>query len=354
MVNSSNSVVQQRIEGLDWLRGLMAISIMFYHYYGRIYGHPDSSTFIGKWAIYGVSTFFVLSGISLAIIYNRFIKGVLSSLKFFVRRIFRILPLMGLATVFILIQNALDGSDQPSFNIVFLNLTTLFGFISPTKYLPLGAWSIGNEMVFYAFTPFIIMLYNWKKWAGNIFVLITWIMGVVFAFHWLNADISTAYQWPMYINPFNQFFLFTSGIFLYYNFKNIKVPTDFFWGYLAFVIGFFLFFPVSGDQINIVTGYNRLVFSIICIFLVFFFWKIDFRLPAIFEKPLASFGIATYSVYLLHPFAIDILQKNLHLPVNINLMILAILITIIVSLIVYEYFEKPFMEFGKRITSVRK
>ncbi len=62
-----------RIESLDWLRGLMAIAIMFYHLTSWHITPLDSSSVLGRLGIYGVSVFFILSGLSMAVVYSNFI-----------------------------------------------------------------------------------------------------------------------------------------------------------------------------------------------------------------------------------------------------------------------------------------
>ncbi len=92
-----------RINSLDYLRGLMAIGIMFYHFFVWTFGTYESDTFLEKIGLYGVSVFYV--------------------------------P-----------------------NKILLNLSGLFGFVAFDKYIPTGAWSIGNELVFYAFFPIVLIL----------------------------------------------------------------------------------------------------------------------------------------------------------------------------------------------------
>lgn len=82
--------LNDRLEPLDWLRGLMALSIMLYHF-GPWH---DAAHPIGRLGIYGVSIFFILSGLSMAIAYDRYICDVPSSVSFFIRRLFRIWPLL--------------------------------------------------------------------------------------------------------------------------------------------------------------------------------------------------------------------------------------------------------------------
>ncbi len=85
-----------RVESLDYLRGLMAISVMLYHYgyYSGIL--LDSSSLLGKLGIYAVSIFYILSGLSLAIVYKNKITSTSDICNFWIKRICRIAPLFWL------------------------------------------------------------------------------------------------------------------------------------------------------------------------------------------------------------------------------------------------------------------
>ena len=183
----------KRIESLDWLRGFMAIAIMLYHLTGWIFKITwEADSILGKFGIYSVSIFFILSGLSMAIVYNRYIVNIQSSVFFIVRRIFRIWPLLWICIVLVIVpfilKNGITGISEPW--KIFINMTTLFGFIDPSNYINAGAWSIGNEMVYYALTPLIIIIFNKKKIFGNIFALFTFIVSLVFAFHIMDNSKS--------------------------------------------------------------------------------------------------------------------------------------------------------------------
>jgi len=95
---------QNRIEPLDWLRGLMAVSIMFYHLAANFYVQPNADSFIGRLGIYAVSVFFILSGLSLAHVYHASVNDIKSYLFFMIKRIFRIWPLLWIALVLVMLQ----------------------------------------------------------------------------------------------------------------------------------------------------------------------------------------------------------------------------------------------------------
>lgn len=131
------------------------------------YAPLDSSNALGRLGVYGVSIFFILSGLSVAIVYNASIKDITTSINLFIRRILRIWPLLWVVCFLIFFKMYMSGTY--SWKLLLINITTLFGFIKPTAYLATGAWSIGNEMVYYALTPLIFYLYNYKKRVGNFF-----------------------------------------------------------------------------------------------------------------------------------------------------------------------------------------
>lgn len=337
-----------RQESLDWLRGLMAFAIMIYHLTGwQQVAKLESGTLLGNLGIYGVSIFFVLSGLSMAIVYHHYIKDAKSSLFFFLRRLFRIWPLLWIC---ILLVSALNFilKDQLYLYKIFINLTTLFGFIAPDQYINTGAWSIGNEMVYYAITPLIIALYNYKNIYGNIFTLFTVIIGLYFAFYALDSSSTLAQEWSTYVNPFNNLFLYVCGIAIYYNFHDINFKNTAIPMILVSLI-LLTYYPVSGDQINIVTNTNRLIFSFCSILITFGFYKLTISLPHIVTKPLANLGEATYGVYLLHPIVYMFTSR----VIDNSLAVITItsILTIIVANIAYRLYEKPFIKLGKKLTS---
>lgn len=346
-------IKKQRIGTLDYLRGLMALAIMFYHLISWKVNILNSNTFLGRLGIYGVSIFFILSGLSMAIVYNKFIDNIRTSIYFFVRRIFRIWPLLWVACM---LQISILYFQNQSFSIkiLILNMTTLFGFIKPGAYICTGAWSIGNEMVYYALTPLVIFLFNKKKLFGNLVFLFSVLVGMIFSLILLNNNKTLAEQWIIYINPFNNFFLYNSGIFIYYNLKDIKFNELANNVLLVVSILLFILIPIQGDPINIVTGFPRVIFVVLSLIIVICFWKSQTKLPKFISKPLETFGLVTYGVYILHPIVntyISIILNRVGIK-SISIQIfLIITITIISSLFIYYCFESKFINIGKRITN---
>ncbi len=352
--NSANSTMQnKRIDSLDWLRGLMALSIMVYHLTGWYFYHPDASVFLGRMGIYGVSIFFILSGLSMAIVYNHYITSTQSAFFFFIRRIFRIWPLLWIATFLTIIIS----SNTPSFTKIFLNLTGLFGFVPPYAYIATGAWSIGNEMVYYALTPIFLWTYNKKIGLGNLLFAVTVIIGLYFSSILMTPIKTLPDQWGIYIHPFNNLFLYTAGIAIYYNLRNIKIQQGLNLVILLSCAMAFIFFPIEGNQIIAVTGWNRIIFVMLSIGLVVGFYKFTLNITNIIAYPLEKLGIVTYGVYILHPLIKIATNKAFSIiGVNNKSVIFTVIIinTIIISLISYYSLELRMMRFGKKITVKNK
>jgi len=358
----------KRLYNLDYLRGLAAFGIMLYHYSTFLYSGFTSAEFLGRIGIYGVSLFYILSGLTLFYVYSSTMQPSKNDLiSFAKKRFFRIYPLLWLATILSIIltrqfpfaKNASSSMHQifSWLKMVILNLSGLFGVTHRGSYFATGAWSIGNELVFYLFFPVFILLKNKSKLGLGIISVFILAIYLYFSFSLLHNNNTLADQWITYINPLNQVFLFLGGFLIGILFKNMEISKTITLTILLFGVLLFVFYPVSGDQINLVTGINRMVFTLSCFLITFSFYKINIKFPGIIDKPLSLLGEASYSIYLLHPIVYIIINgiyhhfsERLHSVPKISIAVLSILITLISSYFVYQKFEKYFM----RLSNPRK
>ena len=262
-------------------------------------GRTDSLSFLGRMGIYGVSMFFVLSGLSMAYVYSQYIRDLRTSAIFLVRRIFRIWPLLWMAVLAVTLGKILTHQD-PKWTLVLLNITTAFGFISPESYINIGAWSIGNGMVYCANSRYYLC-FNRRRLLGNILLVATALVGAIYSFGVLSSQKTLGSQWTAYINPFNNLFLYCAGIAIYYNTKDFKVSQCHVGALFLVSLSLFIFYPAQGDPINVVTGVNGVVFSLASVLLVLAFYKAAFRVPSLLSIALTQLGVVTYGVYLWHP-----------------------------------------------------
>lgn len=155
----------------------------------------------------------------------------------------------------------------------------------------------------------------------------------------------------------NQVFLFLGGFLIGLFFQNIKISNLISLGILIVGLGLFIFYPVSGPNIKLVTGVNRLVFTLSCFLICLSFYKITFQFPKFIHKPLSILGESSYSIYLLHPIAYTaigiiltiISERFFHFSESLYV-IIPMIATVVMSYFVYNYFEKYFMKFGRSKT----
>ena len=335
---------------LDYLRGMAALGIMIYHYTLWAVGALSSDTFLKKHGVYGVSIFYILSGLTLYLVYyDKMQPNKEDVLLFIKKRFLRIFPLLWLATI----ATIFIATKTPETLDVVLNLTGLFGFIKWGSYVAVGAWSIGNELVFYVFFPFFILFTRSYKLLMVMLSFIIFLLFLYFTFIKLNPNVPISRQWVDYVNPLNQVFFFLIGYLIGAFLKTVTINNSITILFLVFGLSIFAFYPVDGDAINIVTGFNRLVLTFSCILICIGFYKLTIKVPYIIHKPLAILGEASYSVYLLHPILYYLIgltfpffnEHSIYFSTKGRIIISAI-ITIIVSYFVYTYFEKHFMRKG--------
>lgn len=341
-----------RLYNLDYLRGLAAFGIMIYHYLSWGLGDFSADTFVRRVGIYGVSIFYVLSGLTLYFVYYDKMKPSADDLKaFFKKRILRIFPLLWLVTI----AAILLSRSIPDFSDLFLNLSGLFGFIKWDTYFSIGVWSIGNELVFYVFFPFFILFAKSYKPLLVLLSIVLFSLYLYFAFVKLTPESDLTGQWRSYVNPLNQVFLFLGGFLMGLLFKNMRISNTRSFILLLIGVGTVVFIPTSERDIELVTGLNRLLFTSCCFLICFCFYKLTFRFPAFVHKPLTLLGEASYSVYLLHPLVWTVTKIGFAvvsdytgtIPIAVELLLSAV-VTLIISYFSYEYFEKFFMRLGRK------
>ncbi len=344
----------KRLYTLDYLRGFAAFAIMLYHYLGWAYGSFDAESFLGRVGVYGVSIFYVLSGLTLYHVYFDKMKPDRISMKdFFIKRLFRIFPLLWL----VMGVTLLISKDRPDTYEIFLNITGLFSVVEWESYIGTGVWSIGNELVFYLFFPFFIILS--KRSLPFFYALCGALLGlyVYFAFYVLDEALVLRQQWSDFINPLNQVFLFLGGYLIGLWTAQWRLSPQLIYGLLGGAVLLFIYYPVEGNAIHLITDSTRMVFTLLCFVICFALYKANFKLPLFADHYLKLLGEASYSVYLLHPlvwFGVKVLAtvaatQMVMIPMLFQLTA-AVLLTLLVSYQVYFRYERFFMLAGKKVS----
>jgi exopolysaccharide production protein ExoZ len=347
-----NTRIAPRIHTLDYLRGILAFSVMIYHVtvWNNITLRYPLNTLISRLGIYAVSAFYVISGASLAIVYfNRQINKAFL-FEFTVKRVLRIAPLMFFATSIYLLLFLMEGgfAALPGAYKLIVNYLLIFGWVSPSSYIVTGAWSIGNELVFYSALPVLLYAFQRSKRIFLVFVIVLFVISFYFSFFILDSKKDFEGQWNLYINPLNQIHLFVGGLLIgFFIKKNSTIPRKFLLFILFGAILLFIFYPVSStDHIHIVTGVNRIVFSLLIFAICFAIGTWGITKENIVNRTLKFLGNTSYSIYLLHPLVslfvlkiCRILTLN-SIPLKVGL---TIAVTLVSARISYDYIEKPFI-----------
>ena len=145
---------------LQWLRGLAALFVLFYHaafYQNEITGSGSSlSVFNGMFGIYGVAIFFAISGYLMANLIRR-----QDPARFMLHRIVRIYPLYFIVAAIVAIQQYLDGRPLAS------PLTWTLLPVGNTTYTLAVEWTLIFEIAYYT-VLFVLALARLIRWLDLI------------------------------------------------------------------------------------------------------------------------------------------------------------------------------------------
>ncbi|MDF9435908.1 acyltransferase [Chromohalobacter israelensis] len=337
----------------------MALSVMLYHFFSWSVGVPESDSLLGRLGIYAVSSFYIVSGISLYLVYRNSRWGWREIKSFGLKRFLRLSPVYWLATALMVVLYSLgNNSYEPDWFNIFENLFLVFGLYNPDGYIPVGGWSIGNEFSFYVFFSLLMLSLN-KRWVFASLMIFGLLSYGVFCFFILSSDKSLAQQWGDYINPLNQVFLFFSGVVAAWLKERYYSPGK----KGAFIIAcaaifVFVFYPASGDKINIVTGWARFVFTSTCLAVCFSLLCMPNLSLKWLSKPLGFLGDRSYTIYMLHGASFLYFDKYVAPSLGIGrpeeklvfLLFGLAPFVLLISFFVYRYLEVPFIQLGRKLS----
>jgi peptidoglycan/LPS O-acetylase OafA/YrhL len=338
-----------RLHSLDSLRGIAALSVVFFHL--MLVPRPMpivGSALVSKalqFGSTGVFLFFVISGFSLSLTMPRHDRFPTPWLSYGISRFFRIAPCFFFMIVVSTIRDHISFGGGPSIPNIILNASFLFNlFPKHQEGIVWASWTIGVETLFYL--TFIPMYRLGPKFqvgiAATAFCLFT-AMGFV-------APVSYM-SWT-----FLGFFpLFLMGMLTFEIYARLRSSPQ------AVQIGAFMIFVglsilifcgifIEGGNVNfripIGFGYSSVLLGAIL------------HNPRILQlRTLLFYGRISYSLYLLHA-PVEYACSGLFLsisnvfPVYLNFPICAIVtlaIATTAAFLVYEFIEKPGIKLGERL-----
>jgi peptidoglycan/LPS O-acetylase OafA/YrhL len=288
----------------------------------------------------GVPLFFVISGFVMVLSSQKLINDKDGWRKYAVKRIIRIVPLYWIITTFKLAVMVLSAGLILHSKINFTNIIKSYFFIPCINIdgeirpiLGVG-WTLNFEMFFYLlFTLALFLRVNTIIFSGVVMIALA-----VLSFFKTPA-------WPLILNFYADpivvnFLLGMIAAFLIT--KKIKVQKSF---AIALIFGglLFLFSPLQYyfkfTELN-----TSLVNAFASFLIVYFSAQLEKESLVFIPKIILFFGMASYSLYLIHPVIIPLSPVILKKMGVINSLLsesLCVIFALVAGTISYYYFEKP-------------
>lgn len=362
-----------RLPKIDALRGLAALMVILVHglsvdfipYFPKLLGEV---VYQGK---RGVQLFYIISAFTLFYSFHSRVGEQNILPRFFIRRFFRIAPLYYLAILtYLFTRNIQLGPEPfqfPGWKSVFANLCFFHGFHPYwiNEVVP-GGWSIGVEMPFYVFLPFLIFRIRSLSQAINwqiVFLALALILPLGLL-QYKGLDIYD--RWVDFICMFFPIQLghFGFGILLYFLVINKEVPRQGDQIKILILIGLCLLFgPVlvyyfhnDWPMHDLVLQYAFSIGSSVAIYLFFQNpgWEGRFQV-------LGFFGRISYGLYLVNFLSYFLLRKwgllspfsadgTFSAVFNFTFRVLACLtLSTLIAWLLHYFVELPGQKLGKSI-----
>ncbi len=324
-----------RVEGFDMLRGLCAVAVAYYHILMW-----TNHTVLYNLGTYIVYIFFVLSGASIHIAYNKKLKSGYPPDRFLLLRVARLGPLYILISLCYLCIALISRQHFSSQGILaLLNISFLFGLGVPGVTSSVtGGWSLGIEFLFYLMAPIIMALTNSRAW---IFVLLITLVGQhLFIDFTLGIDNARTLEqgWIQYTQMLSFVFYFVAGCCLgrlietgIIRQHRIYIP--------IFIISLLpiIFYQTEGNLVGVL-GWALSICSVLVAAS-----SAGLALRGIASSISDLLGKASYGIYLIHPL-VFLVFKRVFPTMSLHSTLLAmsvVSISALLALLVEYKFEAP-------------
>jgi len=326
---------REHLTSLTSLRFFAALGVFLSHL-AFLKESEYSYLFVDKGYI-GVTFFFILSGFILSYSYSNVKNITLKS--FYIARFARIYPLHFI-TLIISLPFVIYGGWK-SILATLPNIFLMQSFI-PIKRVYFGAngpsWSISTEMFFYVLFPFIIRL------KTNPLVLLS-ILLIIFQLVIYYLGLPEKYTHAIiYISPFSRVLDFILGVLLYkLTYDKEKCNPNL---YQPLSIVIFILFVCASVEYDIPQVFMYDLFFVLPFLLIIYAFSNNkgFISKGLFFKPIVILGEASFAFYLIHQLVIRYLNviDGKFIPIDVlSRASLALLISLISSVILFYLFEKP-------------
>ena len=307
-----------KLDGLELLRFIAALAVVFYHIPSIAVGH------------FGVDVFFVISG------FVMMLSTTKSTHQFLLKRIIRIAPLYWLATLGVFVIAIIMPSVLKSTDASLLDLIKSLLFIPFDKngvgHQPVLAvgWTLNYEMYFYALFAFSCLLS--QRYRGIITVgLVT---ANIFVLSSFESFVAETYSDLIALE-------FGLGIALY-----LLLNKEVFQTVLVVIL------MCASSFLNYEEGHRFFVFGLPSFFVVMLFILMG---NGFCKSPLIPvLGGSSYALYLCHAYIIRVFDRlvdwffNDSATLAVSAVLISLFGSVIVSILLFKYFESPVLAYLRK------
>lgn len=348
---------------IDALRGLAILLVIATHVASIARPSFPTLRLIAVNGAFGVQLFYIVSSLTLFLsAHQRNQIEKRPTLNFFIRRVFRIVPLYYLAIVIYTLKNGTGPNYWAPNGISWwqygLTLLFLHGWHPEAinAIIPLG-WSIAIEMTFY---PFIPLLYRKINDTGKALLLIlgSLILQLVlvavykpFLLQYVTGYIVQVY---FYLWFFAQLPIFGLGILAYQILRNHKPENNKSLGNAFILSALFLYiaFLQTSTYLNMLPTYFLYGIAFLVLTVGLYFNPIK-----LIVNPITQWiGKISYSLYLVHFIFLTEIRNWVHLDARFGktaqfalYFMILLAISSVISYITYRFIEVPGMNLGKKL-----
>jgi len=366
-----NSSKVNRVFGLDFLRAIAISLVVFSH--TTLLVAPNSNnfviTFIKTLGAVGVDLFFILSGFLIGGILLKQIDLKKTSFNnliiFWKRRWLRTLPNYFLVLILNILVIILFSKDLP--NRLWKYFLFIQNFNSPHPDFFTEAWSLSIEEYAYLLLPFVLF-FSFKIFRKTdkkkLFFLMSLFSVLALLFikilYFFNTEINSFLDWSssfrkVVIYRIDSIYIGFLLVFLMNKFSDFaeKYKQQFlFVGLFLFIsthVVILIFNITPQADLGFYTfGYLQLVILSLSLFFPYFS-RLNYS--GIFKRSIQFISIHSYSIYLVN-YSIVLLSIEVFFDVSamsifkkIGVVVLFLGSTILLSVIMYRYFEAPILKF---------
>jgi peptidoglycan/LPS O-acetylase OafA/YrhL len=333
---------------IDGLRAIAVLSVILFHL---------GFSFLSGGYV-GVDIFFVISGYLITgLIYNEIQTGSFSYIKFYKRRIARLLPALIITLFMVLLFGFFFYNNQVFDNlgkeVLFSSLgmaNILFGqginyFVQDEAVRPLiHLWSLGVEEQFYFIWPTLLIVMVSSKikkfFPPLLMILILMLLSLCFAIDFMAVEPTKAYFYPQY-RAFELLLGALTALLVkesFFDELKLTTKTKEAITCMAIVLMVLPMFILTKE--SPFPGFNTLIPILgTALFIAFAYETASAKLLSL--KPIVFVGLISYPLYLYHQPIISYLHFFHIAEYQLLALLMVLSISIPLAWLTYKYIEKP-------------